>query len=36
MVTKKFNYIEIYEQDKLKIKKVLLDDDCFGSYYSFE
>nr|WP_267914950.1 hypothetical protein [Borreliella garinii] len=34
--SKKFNYIEIYEQDKLKIKKVLLDDDCFGSYYSFE
>ncbi len=34
--SKKFNYIEIYEQDKLKIKKVLLDDDCFESYYSFE
>ncbi|WNZ73904.1 hypothetical protein [Borreliella garinii] len=34
--SKKFNYIEIYEQDKLKIKKALLDDDCFESYYSFE
>ncbi|WP_301409838.1 hypothetical protein [Borreliella tanukii] len=34
--SKKFNYIEIYEKDKLKIKKTLLDDDCFESYYSFE
>ncbi|WP_151073674.1 hypothetical protein [Borreliella turdi] len=32
----RFNYIEIYEKGKLKIKKVLLDDDCFESYYSFE
>ncbi|WNY68964.1 hypothetical protein [Borreliella lusitaniae] len=34
--SKKFNYIEIYEKDKLKIKKVLLDDDYFESYHSFE
>ncbi|SCW26370.1 hypothetical protein SAMN02983004_00054 [Borreliella japonica] len=34
--SKKFNYIEIYEKDKLKIKKALLDDDSFESYYSFE
>ncbi|QFI14879.1 hypothetical protein QIA37_04565 [Borrelia sp. CA_690] len=33
--SKKFNYVEIYEKGKLKIKKVLLDDDCFESYYSF-
>lgn len=34
--SKKFNYIEIYEKNKLKIKKALLDDDSFESYYSFE
>lgn len=34
--SKKFNYIEIYEKDKLKIKKALLDDDYFESYHSFE
>ncbi|EEF82198.1 hypothetical protein [Borreliella valaisiana] len=34
--SKKFNYIEIYEKNKLKIKKTLLDDDCFESYYSFK
>ncbi|WNY65305.1 hypothetical protein [Borreliella carolinensis] len=34
--SKKFNYIEIYEKNKLKIKKALLDDDSFESFYSFE
>ncbi|WP_373584765.1 hypothetical protein [Borreliella afzelii] len=34
--SKKFNYIEIYEKDKLKIKKALLDDDYFESYHSLE
>ncbi|WPM05560.1 hypothetical protein QIA41_00275 [Borreliella sinica] len=34
--SKKFNYIEIYEKDRLKIKKALLDDDYFENYYTFE
>ncbi|AJA90566.1 hypothetical protein OY14_03965 [Borreliella chilensis] len=34
--SKKFNYIEIYEKDKLKIKKALVDDDYFESYQIFE